>query len=229
MEEGFFNLKSLREQVYEYLKIQLNEGKLEHGAFLNLNAISAEMGISKTPLRDALFQLEAEGFVTIYPRRGVKVNTLTLEKIRNIYQILGGLEGAVLVEVAAKFRKKDVDAMRQFNEEMKNALQQNDFERFYSRNLDFHNAYLELSENTDLLRTVRILKERLYEFPRSKGFLKEWEVESTGEHDRIIDLLAKGDFKGAAEYIRDVHWSFAVQERYIRKYYFGLAAQTAER
>ena len=229
MEEGFFNLKSLREQVYEYLKIQLNEGKLEHGAFLNLNAISAEMGISKTPLRDALFQLEAEGFVTIYPRRGVKVNTLTLEKIRNIDQILGGLEGAVLVEVAAKFRKKDVDAMRQFNEEMKNALQQNDFERFYSRNLDFHNAYLELSENTDLLRTVRILKERLYEFPRSKGFLKEWEVESTGEHDRIIDLLAKGDFKGAAEYIRDVHWSFAVQERYIRKYYFGLAAQTAER
>ncbi len=94
MEDGFFNLKSLREQVYEYLKIQLNEGKLEHGAFLNLNAISAEMGISKTPLRDALFQLEAEGFVTIYPRRGVKVNVLSLEKIRNIYQILGGLEGA---------------------------------------------------------------------------------------------------------------------------------------
>jgi len=229
MAEGFFNLKSLREQVYEYLKIQLNEGKLEHGAFLNLNAISAEMGISKTPLRDALFQLEAEGFVTIYPRRGVKVNTLTLEKIRNIYQILGGLEGAVLVEVASKFRKKDVDAMSQFNEEMKDALRRNDFERFYSRNLDFHNAYLELSENTDLLRTVRILKERLYEFPRSKGFLKEWEVESTGEHDRIIEFLAKGDFNGAADYIRDVHWSFAVQERYIRKYYFGLAAQTTER
>jgi DNA-binding GntR family transcriptional regulator len=229
MEEGFFNLKSLREQVYEYLKIQLNEGKLEHGAFLNLNAISAEMGISKTPLRDALFQLEAEGFVTIYPRRGVKVNTLTLEKIRNIYQILGGLEGAVLVEVASKFRKKDVEAMRQFNEEMKDALQRNDFEHFYSRNLDFHNAYLELSENADLLRTVRILKERLYEFPRSKGFLKEWEVASTGEHDRLIELLAKGDFNGAADYIRDVHWSFAVQERFIRKYYFGLAAQTVER
>ena len=50
MEDGFFNLKSLREQVYEYLKIQLNEGKLEHGAFLNLNAISAEMGISTDKL-----------------------------------------------------------------------------------------------------------------------------------------------------------------------------------
>jgi len=112
---------------------------------------------------------------------------------------------------------------------MKTALENNDFNRFYARNLDFHNAYLELSENSDLLRTVRILKERLYDFPRSKGFLKEWEVDSTGEHDRIIDLLAKGDFNGAADYIRDVHWSFSVQERYIRRYYFGLASQPVER
>jgi len=229
VEDGFFNLKSLREQVYEYLKIQLNEGKLEHGAFLNLNAISAEMGISKTPLRDALFQLEAEGFVTIYPRRGVKVNVLTLEKIRNIYQILGGLEGAVLVEVAVKFHQKDIEAMATFNEEMKTALEKNDFNLFYSRNLDFHNAYLDLSENTDLLRTVRILKERLYDFPRSKGFLKEWEVVSTGEHDQIIDFLRKGDFNGAADYIRDVHWSFSVQERFIRRYYFGMASQPVSR
>lgn len=229
MEDGFFNLKSLREQVYEYLKIQLNEGKLEHGAFLNLNAISAEMGISKTPLRDALFQLEAEGFVTIYPRRGVKVNVLTLEKIRNIYQILGGLEGAVLVEVAVKFHSTDIDRMESLNEDMKAALDRNDFNLFYAKNLDFHNAYLDLSENSDLLRTVRILKERLYEFPRTKGFLKEWEIVSTGEHDQLVDNLRRGDFNGAADYIRDVHWSFSVQERFIRKYYFGLAIQPVGR
>ena len=229
MEDGFFNLKSLREQVYEYLKIQLNEGKLEHGAFLNLNAISAEMGISKTPLRDALFQLEVEGFVTIYPRRGVKVNVLTLEKIRNIYQILGGLEGVVLVEVAVKFHDKDVELMDRLNQEMKIALENNDFNLFYSKNLDFHNAYLELSENSDLLRTVKILKERLYDFPRTKGFIKDWEVVSTGEHDQIVKLLEKGDFNGAADYIRDVHWSFSVQERFIRRYYFGLASQPVTR
>jgi len=229
VEDGFFNLKSLREQVYEYLKIQLNEGKLEHGAFLNLNAISAEMGISKTPLRDALFQLEAEGFVTIYPRRGVKVNVLTLEKIRNIYQILGGLEGAVLVEIAVKFHDRDVELMERLNQEMKIALENNDFNLFYSKNLDFHNAYLELSENSDLLRNVRILKERLYDFPRTKGFIKDWEVVSTGEHDQIVNLLGKGDFNGAADYIRDVHWSFSVQERFIRRYYFGLASQPVTR
>ncbi len=161
--------------------------------------------------------------------RGVKVNVLSLEKIRNIYQILGGLEGAVLVEVAVKFHKKDVDGMENYNEEMKAALENNNFDLFYSRNLDFHNVYLELSENSDLLRTVRILKERLYDFPRSKGFLKEWEVASTGEHDQIVGFLRRGDFNGAADYIRDVHWSFSVQERFIRRYYFGLASQPVTR
>ena len=62
MEEFTDNLRSLREKVYQYLKKGLNEGQLRQGAFLNLNAISSELGMSRTPLRDALFQLEAEGY-----------------------------------------------------------------------------------------------------------------------------------------------------------------------
>ncbi|KUK42218.1 MAG: Transcriptional regulator, GntR family, partial [Thermovirga lienii] len=55
--------KSLREQVYDYLRRKLNAGELKPGAFLNLNELSARLGISKTPLREALIQLELEGFV----------------------------------------------------------------------------------------------------------------------------------------------------------------------
>jgi len=72
--ESQFTLKSLREQVYDYLRIQMNEGRIRAGSFLNLNDISRELGMSRTPLRDALFQLESEGFITIFPRRGVVVN-----------------------------------------------------------------------------------------------------------------------------------------------------------
>jgi DNA-binding GntR family transcriptional regulator len=63
------------------------------------------------------------------------------------------------------------------------------------------------------------LKHRLYDFPRRKGFVKEWEVISTGEHQQFIEHVKNGDPKAAAEFIRDVHWSFAVQERFIRRYY----------
>jgi DNA-binding GntR family transcriptional regulator len=61
------NAKSLREQVYDYIREELSRGKLTPGMAINLNEISQELGISKTPLRDALLQLDTEGFVTISP------------------------------------------------------------------------------------------------------------------------------------------------------------------
>ena len=70
------NTKSLREQVYEYLRDEINNRKLLPGTTINLNEISQQLGISKTPLRDAIIQLEIEGFVTILPRRGVTVKKI---------------------------------------------------------------------------------------------------------------------------------------------------------
>ena len=94
---GGLYLKTLREQVYEYLRELMQYGKLKPGDFINMNQLSNELGISKTPLRDALIQLEAEGFVTFFPRRGVMVNLLTLQDIKDYYQIIGALEGAVIL------------------------------------------------------------------------------------------------------------------------------------
>lgn len=219
--ESQFTLKSLREEVYDYLRIQMNEGKVRAGSFLNLNDISRELGMSRTPLRDALFQLESEGFITIFPRRGVVVNTLTLEKIRNIYEILGALESAVLVLVAVRFRDADADLMEKYNHQMGKALEQNNFSVFYDANLKFHNVYLDMSDNSEMLHSIKIHKERLYDFPRNKTFVKEWELHSLEEHKTMIEMLRSHDFNSAADYIRDVHWSFSVQERFIRKYYFA--------
>jgi DNA-binding GntR family transcriptional regulator len=94
-----------------------------------------------------------------------------------------------------------------------------DFSRFYDANLAFHDGYLELSENDELVERIRILKQRLYDFPRQQGFVPEWERASLGEHEAVIGLLSKGDVAGAADYLRDVHWSFGVQEPWIRRYY----------
>jgi DNA-binding FadR family transcriptional regulator len=66
---------------------------------------------------------------------------------------------------------------------------------------------------------VNSLKSRLYDFPRKKEFVKEWEQRSVGEHERFVELLAEGKVREAAEYVRDVHWSYSVQQPYIRQYY----------
>lgn len=214
------NHTSLREQVYEYLRGSINRGELTPGTFLDQKRISAELGISRQPLRDALIQLEAEGFVSILPRRGVVVNQLTLEDIRHLYEVIGALEGAAVVSVINEMKVPHFEDMRTLNADMVLAIDDGDFDTYYSLNLAFHNVFLGLSDNEALVRTVEVAKQRLYDFPRAKDFVPEWEFASTGEHSEFVDYLERCDGRGAADYLRDVHWSFGVQQPFILLYYF---------
>lgn len=216
---------SLRRQVYDHLRAMMNDGRLRPGNYLDLNALAEEIGTSRTPLRDALLRLESEGFVEIESRKGVRITELTLEWIRHIYEILGGLESVAIVSVADRVTPEVVARMDELNCEMARALDESDFARYYDANLAFHDAYLDLSTNTELVRRIHILKQRLYDFPRLEGFVPEWERTSIGEHKALIDLLEKGRIVAAADLLRDVHWSYARQEPFIRRYY---AASTGE-
>ncbi len=215
------NLKPLREQVYTYLKRAITSGEIQPGAFLDLAKISGELGISKTPLRDSLIQLEAEGFVSILARRGVLVNPLTLDEIRHLYEIIGALEGVAVVEVFDQVKAPHLRTMKALNGRMVKAVRAGDFDTYYELNLAFHNVFLDLSDNQRLVGTVRTFKQRLYDFPRRESFVKEWEIASTREHGAFVRLLEKRDARAAADYMRDVHWSFAVQERFVRQYYLA--------
>jgi DNA-binding GntR family transcriptional regulator len=215
------DITSLSAMVYEDLKRRLNSGALRPGQFIDLSALGRELGMSRTPLRDAMIRLELEGFVTVYPRRGVMVRILDLAAIRDIYQIVGALEASVVERMALRFRSSDADRMDGHRRAMAESLAADDFDTYYSANLSFHDVYLDLSDNEDLILHVRTLKERLYDFPRRSEYVKEWELDSTAEHAEITTRLRNGDFKAAAAYIRDVHWNFEVQERYIRTYYFA--------
>jgi DNA-binding GntR family transcriptional regulator len=218
------NVTSLREQVYHYLRHAIKRGDLTPGAHIDQNRVASALGISRQPLRDALIQLEAEGFVRILPRRGVVVRELTLEDIRHLYEIIGALEGAAVVAVGARLDLARLTAMRSLNADMVRAIDDVDFDRYYELNVDFHETFLTLCDNADLVRTVRISKQRLYDFPRVAGFVPEWELRSTEEHAELVDLLEQGSIRSAGDYLRDVHWSFDVQQRFVLQYYFGAVA-----
>lgn len=222
-----FSVVSLRQQVYDYLRRQMNSGELRPGSAINLGEMSSRFGISRTPLREALLQLEAEGFVTIYPRKGIVVNPLTENDIRHAYEVIGALEASVIFNERERITTSETGLMRELNELMRRSLENDDFAEFYDHNVAFHNVYLDLTDNRGLIRTAMTLKQRLYDFPRRKGFVKEWEMASTGEHERFIQLLESGDTKAASDYMRDVHWSFEVQKPWIRRYYSELEKEGA--
>ncbi|MBW1847465.1 MAG: GntR family transcriptional regulator [Deltaproteobacteria bacterium] len=212
------NIKSLREQIYEHLKNEMQSGKLAPGSSINLNAISRQLEISKTPLRDALIQLEAEGFVSILPRRGVLVRKLYLHDIKESYEIIGALEASVILSVFDQFTSTHISRMEQLNAKQMEALNKDNFENYYKLNLEFHGVFLELSDNVALNKIIIPLKQRLYDFPR-RSYLKDWELQHISEHEQFIDFIKRGAKEGAADIIKDVHWSFAIHEKYFRQFY----------
>jgi DNA-binding GntR family transcriptional regulator len=212
------NVKSLREQVYEYIRDEMHAGRIRPGSALNLNQISEQLGISKTPLRDALIRMEVEGFVTILPRRGVTVNALTLQDVKNFYQICGALEGAIVASVFDQFDGSHIAIMRQLNSEMRTAIHREAFDIYYKLNIQFHDVFLNLSDNPLIRPMLMPLKRRLYDFQR-RTYVKEWELRNTQEHDHFIDSIKAGDLAAAVRMLRDVHWSFSEQEEYIRAFH----------
>jgi DNA-binding GntR family transcriptional regulator len=217
--KSILNLKSLKDQVYEYLRSQLGNGKLLPGSSINMDETSQRLGVSRTPLRDALLQLEMEGFVSILPRRGVIVNHLTLQDIKNYYEIIGALESAAIIASFDRIKQTHIQKMHDLNDGMKQAIGRDDFNLYYQKNLQFHDVFLNLCENKNLVKIVNTLKKRLYDFPRQQGFVKQWEETSIGEHRELVELIEDGKKEQASNYIRDVHWSFHVQEKFLKKYY----------
>jgi len=213
------NLTSLREQVYLYLREQMHNGKLLPGSTIDLNEISKQLGISRTPLRDALIRLECEGFVQILPRRGVRVAALTLQDVKELYEIIGTLEGGVIETHFDHLDAECISRMEDLNQRMREAMKKEDFNSYYELNLDFHNVFLDLSDNVKLRELLDSLKRRLYDFPR-RSYIKDWELQNCDEHDQFIGRIKAGDCKGAVRIMRDVHWSYEAQERHIKRFYY---------
>ena len=220
--ETILDFRSLREQVYEYLQTEIQEGRLLPGSYIKLNEISKRLGVSKTPLRDAIIQMECEGFVSILPRKGVLLKRLTLDEIKDILQVLGALESSVLRSVFDRITPLRLAKMEKLNREMRRCIQEKSFDQFdsqyYSLNVAFHDVILELSDNAVMKPLIATLKQRLYDFPRL-AYIKEWEWANCDEHDRLIALIRKSEKEAAAIFWQETHWGFEAQEPYIREFY----------
>jgi DNA-binding GntR family transcriptional regulator len=201
------NYQLLRIQVYENLREKLRNGILKPGMFISINQMVQNLGISRTPLRDALLQLQTEGFVTFLPQRGIRIVELSLRDVENIFDIISALDSRVLISIFNKIGPKEIDKMKKINEKMLLAGSKNELFKYWELNTKFHGTYLNLSKNDLILHHISILRQQLFGFRKMNWWDKLTET-NYEDHLKIIDMIEEGDAKKVAEYLRDVHLSY---------------------
>jgi DNA-binding GntR family transcriptional regulator len=210
---------SMREQLYTYLRNEIQQGELGPGCLINIDKMSRELGISKTPLKEAIIKLECEGFVNFLPRRGVQVRALTQKELKEYYEVIGYLESGVVYAVFDQLRSPAcIRQLKQSNRQQYRALEKKDHDRYYHLNLGFHDIFLKLSDNRTLQELVVPMKKRLYDFPR-QTYWADWEKVNLEEHTRFIRCVENDDHPGAAAIIRDEHWGWKKHEPFFSKFY----------
>jgi DNA-binding GntR family transcriptional regulator len=177
--------------------------------------LTEELNVSRTPLREALAQLEIQGLVSILPQRGVRINVLTYEDLLDLFEIIGTLESQVVFTVFDQITDNEINQMKRFNRVMEQAIDKGKNRNFHETNVLFHKVFLDLSGNRELTNYVSSLKRRLFGFAL-KSYRDRFKRAIVAEHDVFIALLQEGDRKPAADYLKDVHWKFNYPDNFIR-------------
>lgn len=199
----------LRSVVYDYIRKQLIEGKLQPGMFISMNKLMKELDISRTPLRDALLQLQGEGFVSFLPQRGIRINELSQMDIENLYEILGALESKVLISVFSKISGRTIEKMKKLNEQMYENRSDKNINNYFDLNIAFHRCYISMSSNAPLCNLIAIIRQRLFVFGK-KDWSNQLRELNYLEHLEFLSLLKTGDAVKSADYLRDVHCNYQI-------------------
>jgi len=200
----------VREEAYNVLRDWIVKGKLEPGQKLRDKDLAEQLGVSRTPIREALLRLEDEGFVQTKPNSSTLVCPIDFHNTINLYSIVWSLEGLALRQSFERITQAHIDLMAQANEKMGKALKAHDPFLAVEADTEFHSIYIHLSQNNELCEILSGIKQKLkrlelYYFENMKDGTHSYE-----EHSRIIEALKQKDLPLALDAIEQ-NWknSFA--------------------
>lgn len=183
--------RALYEEVAELLRQRIFRRELEPGSWVDELKIAEEYGISRTPLREALKVLAAEGLVTMKVRRGAYVTEVSEKDLRDVYHLLSLLESDAGGEVAAHGSDAAIAELTALHDELEAA--RHDRDRFFAVNERFHLRVLELADNRWRLQMVSDLR-KVMKLNRHHSLFKAGRIEeSLSEHRAILAALQARD------------------------------------
>lgn len=193
---------SLHDEVAAQLRDRIFAGELPPGSFLDEVALAGELNISRTPLREALKVLTAEGLVRHEPRRGCFVAEVTERDLDEIFPIIALLEGRCAYEAAQHITPADIEALGALHQKLAKFARAHRINEYYETNYAIHEAIIALADNRWLAGVIgdlrKILKLARQQQLHAPGRLDQ----SLAEHQAVFAALQARDPEGAEAAMR---------------------------
>lgn len=188
--------QALHQEVATRLRQRIIEGELAPGAKLNERELSERLQVSRTPLREAVKMLAAEGLVELLPNRGAVVAQMSEQDVIHTFEVIAGLEGMAGELAAQRIQDAELAEIRALHFEMLAAHARRDLPTYYRLNARIHAQINAAARNPVLTQTWETVNARLQAL-RFRSNLDEgkWQ-QAVREHDRMVELLAARDAPG---------------------------------
>jgi DNA-binding GntR family transcriptional regulator len=186
----------LHQEVAVRLRQRIVEGELSPGAKLNERELSELLNVSRTPLREALKMLAAEGLVELLPNRGAVVAQMSAQDVADTFEVIAGLEGQSGELAAQRITDAELAEIRALHFEMMAAFTRRDLPTYYRINAQIHTLINAAARNPVLAQTWRNVNARLQALRFRSNFDEAKWKRAVKEHERMVELLGARDAAG---------------------------------
>ncbi len=193
--EGY---QPLRDMVFDVLMSAIMQGQLSPGERLLEVQLADEMGVSRTPVREAIRRLELEGFVVMVPRKGAYVAGLSINDVEEVYEIRTVLETLAVRLAAQRMQPADYAQLDDLSEKMRATWQEGNVDNWVSLDASFHELLYKFSRNERLVAMMNNIMEQLSRYRIISLANVEVRHNSLSEHQELIEALKRRDSEAAA-------------------------------
>ena len=183
--------KSLREEVYESLKKSILHGKLKGGQRLIEETLADQIGISRTPVREAFHKLERDDLVTRLPKGGFAVREFTKEDVEEIFGIRSALESYASYLASLHITPEKISQLEKKVKELEDALEKRDDEKFIQLNTEFHDLIYKSCKSKKLIEMINNFRDYFYRYRSILIHTGKGMNYSIEDHRRMLEAMKK--------------------------------------
>lgn len=189
--------QTLREKILETIREAILKGTLKAGEKVAEPELAERFGISRTPIREAFRQLESEGYLTVIPRKGAVVTSLSERDVEEFYAIKSILEGYAARIAAGRLNDREIERLNTINDRLEQLAREGDVKTFFRVHNEFHELFIKASGNNKLLDLIGQLMMKFNRLRMASLSLPGRMEVSVQEHRKIIQAFRAQDSEEA--------------------------------